>query len=519
MEKQKSSGKQMSINIIASLVSFGITMGINFFLTPYLVKSLGTEAYGFIGLANNFVQYATIITSALNSMSGRFISIAYHRGNKDKASRIFSSVLVADLIIAAVMLVATSIITVYIDSILNVPAHLVGSVKITFAITFLTFVISVITAIFTTATYVKNRIDINSIRDIASNLLKVTIVVALFAFLPAKLYYLATATLASGIFLLLTNITVKKKILPDVKINIKNFSFGLVKTLIAAGIWMSLAQLSTVLLSGLDLLICNLTIGAGLMGILSIAKNVPTSFATLIATLASVFTPHYTILYAKNDIKGLVKEVQFTSKIVSLILTVPIAGFIVFGINFYTLWQPTKTHDEIIMIQILSVLTCIQYLFTAHTQCLTMLNSVCNKMKIPVLMALGIGLFSTMTVLVIVWFFNVGDNAIYVIAGVSSLLMSLRAIIFIPIYSAWLLKQKKTIFYPSILRGWLAFAVCTALFYVVSLFVSIHSWASLILLCVPLGIIGYIICIPLLFNKNETSKLTSKIKSKLSKAK
>ena len=157
MEKQKSSGKQMSINIIASLVSFGITMGINFFLTPYLVKSLGTEAYGFIGLSNNFVQYATIITSALNSMSGRFISIAYHRGDKDKASRIFSSVLVADLIIAAIMLVATSIITVYIDSILNVPEHLVGSVKITFAITFLTFVISVITAIFTTATYVKNR--------------------------------------------------------------------------------------------------------------------------------------------------------------------------------------------------------------------------------------------------------------------------------------------------------------------------------------------------------------------------
>lgn len=73
---------------------------------------------------------------------------------------------------------------------------------------------------------------------------------------------------------------------------------------------MSLSQLSTVLLSGLDLLICNLTIGAALTGILSIAKTVPMSFATLIATLGNVFTPHYTILYAKNDINGLV-----TSKI------------------------------------------------------------------------------------------------------------------------------------------------------------------------------------------------------------
>lgn len=514
MKNTKSSGKQMSVNIIASLVSFAVTMGINFFLTPHLVKELGTEAYGFIGLANNFVQYATIVTSALNSMSGRFISVAYHRGDKEKASRIFSSVLVADLIIAGVMLVATSFITLYIDSILNVPKDLVSSVKITFAITFLTFVVSVITAIFTTATYVKNRIDINSVRDIASNLLKATIVVALFAFLPAQLYFISLAALASGIFLLLTNITVKKKILPDIKIDIKKFEFGLVKTLIAAGVWMSLSQLSTVLLSGLDLLICNLTIGAALTGILSIAKTVPMSFATLIATLGNVFTPHYTILYAKNDINGLVTEVKFTSKIVSLILTVPIAGFMVFGTSFYTLWQPTKTPEEIAMIQICSILTCIQYLFTAHTQCLTMLNSVCNKLKIPVLVALGIGIASTLSVLIALNCFDLGKNGIYAIAGISSLLMSLRAIIFIPLYSAHILKQKKTFFYPSVFRGWLTFAAVSALFVLINMFVNVNSWASLIFVCLTAGIIGYLISIPLLFNKNDLIKIKKRILKK-----
>lgn len=50
---EKSSGKQMSINVIASLISFAVTTGINFFFTPYLTQKLGTEAYGFIGLANN----------------------------------------------------------------------------------------------------------------------------------------------------------------------------------------------------------------------------------------------------------------------------------------------------------------------------------------------------------------------------------------------------------------------------------------------------------------------------------
>ncbi len=147
----------MTINMIASVVSFAVNVGINFFLTPYIVKELGTEAYGFIGLANNFVQYASIITSALNSMSGRFISIEYHKGNVDKASRFFSSVLVANLIIAGVMLLAAAVITLSLDIFLDIPQNLVTSVKITFGLTFMTFVISVVTSIFTTAAFVKKQ--------------------------------------------------------------------------------------------------------------------------------------------------------------------------------------------------------------------------------------------------------------------------------------------------------------------------------------------------------------------------
>lgn len=518
---EKVSEKQMSINVIASLVSFMVTTGINFFLTPYLTKELGTEAYGFIGLANNFVQYATVITSALNSMAGRFISLAYHRGEKEKASKLFSSVLVADLVIATVMLAAAGILTYFIDSILVIPAStatvtdLVKNVKITFAITFLTFVISVITAVFTTAAYVKNRIDINSIRDIISNLIKVAVIFLFISFGKIKLYTLASATLASGIFLLIANVGVKKKILPDVEVSLKKFRSDLVKMLIAAGVWMSLAQLSNTFLSGLDLLICNLTLGAGLMGILSIAKTIPHSISLLISTLANVFAPHYTILYAKGKISELAEEIKFTSKIVSYILTVPLTGFMVFGYEFFMLWQSGKSSDEIMMIQILSVLTCIQYLFTAHTQCLTMLNSVCNKMKLPVLVALFVGIFSTGSVLLILNFTDVGSNGVYFIAGISSLLMSLRAILFIPLYSAYLLKQQKTTFYPPIIRGWIAFFVLCIIFCGVESFVELRSWISLILVCGSCGILGYLIIFPIMFSKDERKKIISKILKKM----
>ena len=511
----KNTSKQMTINLLASIISFGVNMGINFFLTPYLVKALGTDSYGFIGLANNFVQYATIITSALNSMSGRFISVAYHKGDKEKASRIFSSVLVADLILAGVMLVGTGLFTCYLDVFLNIPENLIGSVKITFGITFMTFVVSVVTAIFTTATFVKNRIDINSVRDIISNLLKIVIVVLLFTFMPPQLYFLALATLASAVFLLLTNITVKKKILPDVEIKFKKFKLYYVKIIISAGLWMSLAQLSNVLISGVDLLVCNLALGATVMGLLSIAKTIPHCISSLITTIANVFTPHYTILYAKNDMKGLVKEVSFTSRMLSFILTVPITGFIAYGFEFYTLWQPTKTPEEIQLIQILSIFTCILYLFTAHTQCMTMLNSVFNKLKVPVLVALGVGVLGIVITVSVLYFGNLGDNGVYVVAGTSSILMSLRAFFFVPVYSAKITGQKWTTFFPSMLRGWVTFFILLVIFSVFRSFVTINSWVIFLVVCGISSIIGYGISLFTMFNFGEINILKNKLLKKL----
>ena len=512
--KTMNNSKQMTINMLAAVVSFTINVGINFFLTPYLVKELGTEAYGFIGLANNFVQYASIITAALNSMSGRFISIEYHKGNIHKASRYFSSVLVANGVIAIVMLLAGAIVTLTLDCFLDVPANLVTSVKITFALTFLTFVISVITAIFTTAAFVRNKLYINSIRDIASNSFKLILVVALFSFLPAQLYFLALATLASGVFLLITNITVKRKILPDVKIKPSLFSFKLVKNILSAGVWCSVGYLCNALNTGLDLLICNVTVGATMMGLLSIAKTVPHCIDNLITTISNIFTPRFTILYAKGEKDKLVSENKFSTKILSFIMTVPLAGFMAFGYNFYTLWQPTKSPEEVQIIQTLSVLACISFLCTCHSKTLYSLFTVCNRLKPSVLISFISGVLNVIIVLILV---NFTDLGVYAIAGVSSVLISLKALVFVPLYAAYILEIKLTTYYPSIIRGWICFFAVLILFMVINHFATIGSWITLIAVCVASALIGYIISLPIIFSKSEIVKLKATVMKKLKK--
>ena len=54
--------KRLAINLISNIVSFIIQLAISFLITPIIVSKVGDAAFGFVGLANNFVSYATILT-------------------------------------------------------------------------------------------------------------------------------------------------------------------------------------------------------------------------------------------------------------------------------------------------------------------------------------------------------------------------------------------------------------------------------------------------------------------------
>ena len=87
---------QFVSNTIATMVNLLIQFGLNFFLTSYLISSVGSTAYGFFTMANTVVNYALIITTALNSMAARFIGIGVHNNDMEKARKFYSSVFAGD---------------------------------------------------------------------------------------------------------------------------------------------------------------------------------------------------------------------------------------------------------------------------------------------------------------------------------------------------------------------------------------------------------------------------------------
>ena len=181
LEKNPSKSKQTLLNILCGIVVFAVNIFTSFFLSPYIVQTLGVEAKGFVTLATNFVSYATLVIVALNSLANRFITIKIHQGDYEGANRYYSSVFAGNIITLAVLFLPAIFCIVYIDRIVNVPPGLVTDVKILFALVFSSFFISTGTPKWQVATFATNKLHLKYIRDMESNLIKLVMTVGMFS--------------------------------------------------------------------------------------------------------------------------------------------------------------------------------------------------------------------------------------------------------------------------------------------------------------------------------------------------
>lgn len=479
------------ITIIANLISFGIQMFISLFITPIILEKIGTEAYGFIGLANDFIVYLSLITTIINSVSARFITLSWCEKKKEKAEKYFNSVIVMNIILIMLFIIIGCIYIPNITFFSNVPSNIVSDVKYTFLFTLISYIVNVYFSIYTTAPFVKDRLDIQGYRNILQYSLRGLFIVAIFTIFEPKIYLYSIAMLSVSVIIAFFDYEIYKKILPEIKIDLKKFSFGAVKELISSGGMLAISNLSSVLLSGLDLLIANISLGAYMMGILSAAKTMPTNISNAIIIIGSIFTPSFIALYSQNNINRLVKEIDNSIRLLTLVMYVPLVGFIIFSPDFYFLWLGSKTVDEIKLIILLSNIIVFECFFNLTTFPLAQLSLVTNKLKLPVIVSFILGVTNTITVIVLINFTNLG---VYAIASVSTILLIVRYVLFNPWYAAKMLGVNKSTFFVMTFKRYIMLPVIFVFMYLVKRLIAIESvtWGKFIINILICGVISYI---------------------------
>lgn len=500
----KNKNIQTYINLGSSLITMFFSLLVSFFLSPYIVSTLGAEANGFTQLANNFITYASLITLALNSMAGRFISIAYHKNEFDKANKYYTSTIIGNMVIS-LALVLPAILCVYnLENIINIDNSIL-EVKILFTFCFINFFIGQLFSVFGVATFVTNKLYIRNIIDSLKTMLNAILLLLLFMLFEPRMYFVSMVGVVLTVLSTIALVRVKSLLLKELQFSIKDFNLKYVKELVMSGIWNAVNQGGNILMTGMDLLLTNLFIDPIQMGILSVAKSMPYHIISLGSTVNSNFTPNLTIAFAQNDKSDMLRQLRSAMKISSIFLSIPIMTFCVYGQVFYQLWMPSL--DARVLL-ILSFLTCLAYIPASGTQALYNVFTVTNKLKFNSILFLINGFINVIIVYILLKHTDLG---VFAVAGVSSVTTIIRIMTFILPYTAKLLNLKWYTFYNdvgiSMLCAFICFIIAVITYYVL----LPNNWIMLIVSVGITCILSLLAQMYFLLNKGEREYLLNKI--------
>lgn len=493
--------KRLAVNMFAQFFSFFLSVGINFFLSPYIISKLGRDAYGFMGLANNFVIYSCLITVAINSMAGRFITIAYHEGNIEKANRYYSSIFFANVLFAFILIILSISSIPFLEKFINIPVELIYDVKLLFYLTFLNTIIGLLGTVWNVSTFIKNRLDLASVRAIIGDVIKAVLVVVLFVFWKPHIWYLSLVTLIITIFVIYLNYRLTSYLTPEFFISKSRYSWKEVKEIAASGIWNTLSRVSSMFNNGLDLLISNLFLGSSIMGMVSISKTIPSMVLSVGGMICGVFSPQLTQAYAKGNKEYIENELKKSIKILGIYTLLPLSCVYAYGDVFYSLWLPAEDAHKL---HLLTMIGLFSYFFSLPMQTLWTIFTVTNKVRESSMNLIKWSISSCIIVLSCMFFIDSLSIKLYVIIGASVLMDIGRDLTFLLPYGAKVLGLPKYYFFPILIRN----IMCILLLIGFSLlfkylFLTEYSWISLIL-CVTLsGIFAMFISFVGILDKND----------------
>lgn len=506
--------RRLAINMIAQILSFVINIGINFWITPYVTVHVGKEIYGFVNLAFQFTGYVTIITTALNSMLGRYVTIKLSQKDYKSASQYFTSVTFANVVLSLVMIIPTVVFIFFMEKVIHVPVGHILDVKILWAFILGSFLFNLMFEAYGVAFFATNRLDLGARRGIENNILKAVLLIGSYTIFIPQIWYIGAVSFISGIFLTVVNIKYATKLIPELQIKPQYFRWHAVKEVVLSGFWNSINLLSQSLISGLDIIITNLFIGAAEMTIMGFAKSMPMYISGFVGMISGTFSPPLMRTYAEGDEKKFLQELTTAMRICGFICSVPVIGFAVFGYDFYHLWLYMLSGSEIHTIQILSIMVLAQLILEVYIYPLYCVNTIKVKLMIPVFVSLGIGVGNVVGTLMLLRFTSLGIYSIQIVSGT---LMVLKVVLFTPIYSAHILELKWYTFYRTLLMGAISSGAMILIFSGVRILLPIHNWFVFGVVCLFMGMIGYFINFWIVLRKRERTYVLLKISSMVGK--
>lgn len=448
---------RFALNLASNVGKLGLTMLVGVWYVPFLVRQLGPAAYGLVPLASMITSYMGLVTFSLDTAMGRYLTIALARKDHGEANKVFNVALWGNAAIVGLLAIPALAAIANVQHLVRIPPGYETATRWLFAGTAAAFFLNEIKTPFLASCFALNRLDMQNIVAVAETLTRVGLVVFLFLAVTPRIEYVGAGILAGTVLSTLGAIWLWKALTPELHIRLRDFDWTMMKSLCHTSSWIIVSQIGLMLYVNIDLVVANRLFGPEESGRYAAVLQLPTLLRTLGMTVGEIFAPTMYQIYARGDYEGLAVYLNRAIKFLGLVMALAIGLICGFSKPLLQLWLGPAFGSLAPLMCLMAIHLCINLSMYP----LYAVPLAANRVKVPGVVTLAVGVLNLALALLLARGFGWG---LYGIAAAGAISLTLRHLVFTPLYGAHVLRQSYKTFYrrvvPTIGATLVAIGMC-----------------------------------------------------------
>jgi len=214
---QQAPASRVIRNVLSNWGAYVIAMGINFFLSPYVVRHLGNAGYGVWTLILSLTGYLGLLDLGVRGAVTRYVAKFHTEGDHDKATEIASSAIVIFGVAGLIAILISLVFSSFVIGHMHVPPQYLPAARIVLLLTGVNIAVSLVNGVFGGILVGLQRFDLTNGIEICINALRaVSIVLALH--FGSGIVMLAVIQLGFTISRWAANIVLVRRLYPALRI-------------------------------------------------------------------------------------------------------------------------------------------------------------------------------------------------------------------------------------------------------------------------------------------------------------
>jgi|WetSurMetagenome_2_1015567.scaffolds.fasta_scaffold23508_2 O-antigen/teichoic acid export membrane protein len=326
-------------NLAANWIGYGAMLAVAFFMSPFIVHTLGDARYGVWTLLTSLTGYLGLVDVGVRGATGRYINYHMGRGEDDEVSNVVSTSLLFYTLISVLIFAASAALAFFFSDLFpKIQPEFAHEAQIVLLLLGVNVWIGLFSSTFTQLLLAAERFDLQMISDVTVLALRTgaTIWVLITG---GGLVELALVLVASGLLgCLLVGVLARWKG-PRAQIHWRHFRWASFKEVFSYGSWAFVGTAANQLGIYASSAIIGILIGAAEITLYSIGAMLVGYGSSFLSRLNEVMVPDILKAGGRGDHANLMWLMGKGSR-ATMFLGVPIlVGFMTLGREFITVWM------------------------------------------------------------------------------------------------------------------------------------------------------------------------------------